>query len=251
MDVLACLKRVPYVGGSLMLTPDSQDIETKHLGFGISPHEENAVEAGVQLIEQLGGTLTLLTLGPPDAEEQLRAQLAIGATRAILLETAGEEWDPQSTAAALAETILAEETKFDLIIFGAESADSSGYQIHIRVAHALNLPIITNVKSMKIENGVIMCERTVDGGREHYEAPLPAIITVRDGLNIPRYPSVPGRIQARKKTVELRKIAARTPKLEKLFLTLAPAKGKSAEILGNGVDAVPALVEILSKIGSI
>ena len=94
MDVLVCLKRVPLAGGTLILTPDSRDIETKHLGFGISPHEENAVEAGVQLVEQMGGTLTLLTLGPSDAEEQLRSQLAIGATRSVLIETDGQEWDP-------------------------------------------------------------------------------------------------------------------------------------------------------------
>ena len=87
MDVLVCLKRVPLAGGTLILTPDAKDIETKHLGFGISPHEENAVEAGVQLVEQMGGSLTLLTLGPSDAEEQLRAQLAIGANRAACGES--------------------------------------------------------------------------------------------------------------------------------------------------------------------
>ncbi len=251
MDILVCLKRIPLVGGTLILTPDSKDIETKHLGFGISPHEENAVEAGVQLVEQMGGTLTLLTLGPLDAEEQLRAQLAIGATRAILLETDGQEWDPQGTAAALVDAINAEEIKFDLIIFGAESADSAGYQIHIRVAHALNRPIITNVKAMKVENGKVSCERVVAAGRELYQAPLPAIITVRDGLNIPRYPSVPGRMQARKKSVEFKRVEPRVPKLEKLNLSVAPSKSTGAQILGKGVEAVPALIDVLKKIGTI
>lgn len=251
MNILVCLKRVPLAGGTLILTPDSKDIETKHLGFGISPHEENAVEAGVQLVEQLGGTLTLLTLGPPETEEQLRGQLAIGATRAILLETDGQEWDPQGTAAALVEAINAEESKFDLIIFGAESADSAGYQIHVRIAHALNYPIITNIKAMKIENGRLSCDRVVANGREHYEASLPAIVTVRDGLNIPRYPSVPGRMQARKKPVDIKKTQAHIPKLEKLNLTIAPSKSSGAEILGKGVEAVPALVELLKKIGTI
>ena len=249
MDVLVCLKRVPIAGGTFLLTPDNRDIETKHLGFGVSPHEENAVEAGVQLVEQMGGSLTLLTLGPTDAEEQLRAQLAIGASRAILLETDGQDWDPQATAAALVEAINAEETKFDLIIFGAESADSAGYQIHIRVAHALNRPIITNVKAMTVGEGVVKCERVAGSERELYEAPLPAIVTVRDGLNIPRYPSVPGRIQARKKPVDIKKPVARVPKLEKLQLTVAPTNSKGAEILGEGEAAVPALVEVLKKIG--
>ncbi|CAB4672232.1 unannotated protein [freshwater metagenome] len=249
MDILVCLKRVPLAGSTFLLTPDSRDINTDFLGFGISPHEENAVEAGVQLVEQLGGTLTLLTLGPTDAEEQLRTQLAIGATRGILLETEGEDWDPQATAAALVEAINAEETKFDLILFGAESADSAGYQIHIRVAHALSRPIVTNVKTMKIENGVAQCERAVGSVRELYETTLPAVITVRDGLNIPRYPSVPGRIQARKKPIEHKKPEPRVPKLEKVSLSVAPSNSAGAQILGTGVEAVPALVDVLRTIG--
>lgn len=249
MDILVCLKRVPLAGSTFLLTPDSKDIDTKFLGFGISPHEENAVEAGVQLVEQMGGSLTLMTLGPSDAEEQLRAQLAIGANRAILLETDGQDWDPQATAAALVDAILAEETKFDLIIFGAESADSAGYQIHIRVAHALARPIVTNVKTMTIAEGVAKCERSVGSVRELYETPLPAVITVRDGLNIPRYPSVPGRIQARKKPVDMKKPLPRVPKLEKVSLSVVPSDSAGAQILGNGVDAVPALVDVLRTIG--
>ena len=249
MDVLVCIKRVPIAGGAFLLTPDARDIETKYLGFGISPHEENAVEAGVRLVEQMGGSLTLLTLGPSEAEEQLRAQLAIGASRAILLETDGQDWDPQATAAALVDAIRAEEKKFDLIIFGAESADSAGYQIHIRVAHALALPIVTNVKAMIATDNDIRCERAVGAVREIYEAPLPAIVTVRDGLNIPRYPSVPGRIQARKKPIEMKKPTPQIPKLEKLFLTVAPSNTAGAKVLGTGVEAVPALVEILRTIG--
>jgi len=251
MEVLVCLKRVPIAGGTFLLTPDSRDIETKYLGFGISPHEENAVEAGVQLMEQMGGSLTLLTLGPSEAEEQLRAQLAIGGSRGILLETDGQDWDPQATAAALVDAINAEETKFDLILFGAESADSAGYQIHIRVAHALARPIVTNVKGMKIADGVAHCERAVGTVRELYECPLPAIITVRDGLNIPRYPSVPGRIQARKKPIEMKKPEPHVPRLEKLLLTVAPSNTSGAQVLGNGVGAVPALVEVLRTIGAL
>ncbi len=249
MNVLVCLKRVPLAGSTFLLTPDSTEIDTKHLGFGISPHEENAVEAGVQLIEQMGGALTLLTLGPTEAEEQLRSQLAIGASRAILVETEGEDWDPQATAAALVEAIKAEETQFDLLLFGAESADSAGYQIHIRIAHALGLPIVTNVKSMKIANGIAECERVAGTSREIYQTPLPAVITVRDGLNIPRYPSVPGRIQARKKPIDHKKPTPRVPKLEKVSLSIAPSNTAGAQILGKGAEAVPALVEVLKAIG--
>ncbi len=251
MEILACIKRVPITGSQLMLTPDNLNLLTDNLGYGISPHEENAVEAGVQLTEQIGGVLTLLTLGPTDAEEQLRASLAVGATRGILLETDGQDWDPQATANALVEAIKVEPVNFDLIIFVAESADSAGYQIHIRVAHALNLPIITNVKAMRIENGMVRAERVVGQQREIYEAQLPAIVTVRDGLNVPRYPSVPGRMQARKKTVDIKSVGGYAPKLEKLKLNVVPSKESGAEILGSGPDAVPALVEILIQMGVI
>ncbi|MFM8620602.1 MAG: electron transfer flavoprotein subunit beta/FixA family protein [Candidatus Nanopelagicaceae bacterium] len=249
MEILACIKRVPITGSQLILTPDNMALQTDNMGYGISPHEENAVEAGVQLTEQIGGQLTLLTLGPTDAEEQLRASLAVGAARAILLETDGNDWDPQATANALVEAIKTEPTKFDMIIFGAESADSAGYQIHIRVAHALGMPIITNVKAMKVEGGKVRGERVVGTQREVYEAPLPAIVTVRDGLNVPRYPSVPGRMQARKKPVDIKSAGGAAPKLEKLKLTVVPSKATGAEILGNGPDAVPALVEKFKQIG--
>ena len=101
MDVLVAVKRVPITGGRIVLTDDAQAIDTRHLGFTISPHEECAAEEAVRLIEAHGGASTVLTLGPPEAEEQLRDALAIGIDDAIHLVTGEEEWDPQATAAAI------------------------------------------------------------------------------------------------------------------------------------------------------
>src|SRR2546423_12493599 len=121
----------------MVLTGDARALETKHLGFTISPHEECAVEEAVRIVEEAGGEVVVLTLGPAEAEEQLRDCMAVGADRGILLETQGEEWDAQATTAAIVETIRDEAEPFDLLLFGNESADAGGYQVGIRVAHAL------------------------------------------------------------------------------------------------------------------
>ncbi len=251
MDVLVCIKRVPLSGGKFTITEDGLDIESAKLGFTISPHEEVAVEEAVRIAEKEGGSVTVLTLGPPDAEEQIREQMAIGADRGILIETDGQEWDPQGTATAIADAITADETDFDLIIMGNESADASGYQVGIRVAHKLGRPIVTGVKGITIADGKATFERPVKTGREMYEVPLPAVVTVLDGLNIPRYPSVPGRIRAKKKPIERLNPERPEPKLEKTRLEVPAMKSKQAQVLGNGPDAAPAVVEIFKQIGVI
>src|ERR687893_2197108 len=151
MNVLVCVKRVPITGGKMVLTADERGIETRHLGFTVSPHEECGVEEAVRIVEAEGGEVTVVTLGPPEAEEQLRDALALGADRAVLLETDGSDWDPEATAAALVEAIEPEAP--DLVIFGNESADSGGYQVGIRVAHALGRPVVTGLKALALEDG--------------------------------------------------------------------------------------------------
>src|SRR5437870_13415171 len=121
MRLLVCVKRVPITGGRMVLTADAQALETKHLGFTISPHEECGVEEAVRIVEAQGGEVVVLTLGPPEAEEQLRDCMAIGAARGILLRTDGEEWGPQATAAAIVEAVRAD-GGVDLILLGHECA---------------------------------------------------------------------------------------------------------------------------------
>jgi len=243
---------VPLTGGRMVLTEDEQAIETRHLGFTVSPHEECGVEEAVRLVEQHGGDVTVLTLGPAEAEEQLRDALATGADRGVLLLTGGEEWDPQATAAAIVAAIEAERAAggdYDLIVFGNESADSGNYQVGIRVAHALGRPIATGLKGLSIEDGRARCEQEVNGGRDVYRVPLPAVVSVLEGINLPRYPSVPAKLRARKKPIE--RITPERPeaRLEKLRLVLPPGQGKRAEILGRGPDAAPAVVDVMRALG--
>jgi electron transfer flavoprotein beta subunit len=236
----------------MVLTEDERALETRHLGFTISPHEECGVEEAVRLVEQHGGEVTVLTLGPAEAEEQVRDSLAAGADRGILLETDGQEWDPQATATTIIATIEAERAAgggFDLLIFGNESADSGNYQVGIRVAHALGLPVVTGLKGLSVDDGRARCEQEVTGGRDVYVVPLPAVVTVLEGINLPRYPSVPAKLRARQKPVDKSTPERPDPRLEKHRLVVPPGHGKQAEILGNGPDAAPAVVEMMRELG--
>jgi electron transfer flavoprotein beta subunit len=245
--ILVAVKRVPITGGKMVLTDDAQSLQTRHLGFTISPHEECGVEEAVRIVEAQGGEVVVLTLGPAEAEEQLRECMALGADRAIHLVTE-EEWDAQATASALLDAIKAEEP-FDLIVFGNESADAGNFQVGIRVAYALGLPVVTGLKGLTVADGRARCEQEVATGRDVYDVPLPAVVTVKEGLNLPRYPSVPAKLRANRKPVDAKPVERPASKLEKLRLVVPEGQGKQAQILGHGPDAAPAVVEVMQKLG--
>ncbi len=248
MRILVCVKRVPITGGKMVLTADGQAIETKHLGFTISPHEECGVEEAVRIVEAEGGETVVLTLGPAEAEEQLRDCMAIGADRGILIKTDGVEWDAQATAGAIVDAVRAEEP-FDLILFGNESADAGNYQVGIRVAYTLGLPVVTGLKKIELQGEQLRCERDAGGARDVYVVPRPAVLTVLEGLNLPRYPSVPGRLRAKSKPIAVLEPARPASKLEKLQLVVPEGQGKQAEVLGTGAEAAPRVVEVMLQLG--
>ncbi|HVB70247.1 MAG TPA: electron transfer flavoprotein subunit beta/FixA family protein [Acidimicrobiales bacterium] len=252
MNVLVCVKRVPMVGSRINLSLDGLSVDTRQLGFTISPHEECAVEEAVRIVEARGGVVSVLTLGPPEAVEQLRDAAAIGASRLIHLVTDEREWDPMATADALVEeirTVEAAQGVFDLILLGNEAPDTGDYQVGVRVAHALGRPAVTGVKALVVGDGTLQARREFRGGDETFEMTMPCVVSVKEGINLPRYPSLPGRIRAKKVAVEeasppwhagpVRVVKLHTPVVER----------SRAEILGTGVDAVPALVDLLEKLG--
>ena len=253
MKVLVCVKRVPATGGRIVLTPDGQEIDTRYLGFTVSPHEECAVEEAVRIVEAQGGSSTVLTLGPSAAEEQLRDAMAVGIDHAMLLETDGREFDPIATSAAIVDAIRAQEAAdgpFDLVMFGNEAADTGDFQVAIRAAVALDRPVVTGIKSLMVHDGSAFARREATGGGwETYEVPLPAVVSVKEGLNLPRYPSVPGRLRARRKEIERVQPAWSGHGVVKLGLRLPDEEGAQVEILGRGPDAAPAVVDLLVRIG--
>jgi electron transfer flavoprotein beta subunit len=239
MEILVCVKRVPTVGGKITLTDDGQEVDTRMSGFSVSPHEECAVEEAVQLTERLGGTVSVLTLGPAIAVEQLRDALALGAGRAVLLETDGREWGPIATAHAIAEEVKAH--GYDLVLLGNEASDTGDYQVGIRVAHELGWPVATGIKQLELTASCVVASRE----HETFTLPLPAVVTVKEGINLPRYPSLPGRLRAKRAQVEKSAPQWQEEGLRKQGLRVPETTKHQAQIL----DGVPDLVRVLDELG--
>ncbi|MGO9196275.1 MAG: electron transfer flavoprotein subunit beta/FixA family protein [Acidimicrobiales bacterium] len=273
MQVLVCVKRVPMVGGRIVLTPDGKQIDTGMLGFTVSPHEECAVEEAVRLVEaaRLAGAsesaVAVLSLGPPEAVDQLRDAVAVGASRCVLLETVREggpvrEWGPMATAAAIAEAAR-ERGPFDLLLFGNEAADTGDFQVGIRVAHLLGWPVVTGIKALEVDTGSAggsgssgaspparaRARREYRGVEELFEFSLPAVVTVKEGINLPRYPSLPGRMRAKKAEIDASAPEWRSEALSMESLQVPTIDRRQAEVLGRGPEAVPALVSLLESLG--
>lgn len=254
MNILVGIKRIPLTGEKIVLTDDEQEINTKYLGFSVSPHEECAGEEAVRIIEKHGGSSTVLTLGTEDAIAQMHEAMARGIDKGILLETDGREWGPIATAKAIASAVRAQENegeKFDILLFGNESGDTNGYQVGIRVAHALGLPCVTGIKEIEIEGDKATVKKETPDGWEVYDVSLPAVFTVKEGINVPRYPPLIGKTRAKKKP-----LARITPEwnengVQKIRLKTPEERGSTVEILGEGVAAVPRAIEILKEIGVI
>jgi electron transfer flavoprotein beta subunit len=254
MDILVCVKRVAATGAKILLTEDGRDIDTRHLGFAIGPHEECAVEEAVRIVERVGGSATVLTVGPADAVEQLRYALSMGADHAVLVETDGDELDPEATASAVTGAVRelsADGARFDLLLFGTESADSGNYQVGVRVAHALGLPIVGGIKGIDVhpEESRVTLRRTVADGVEVYEAPLPAAAAVKEGLNLPRYPSITGRIKAKKAQIRIVRPEVTAGGLRKLRLRQPREDRPDTVVLGRGPEAAGAVVDLFEEIG--
>ena len=252
MNILVCVKRVPATGGKIVLTADAQDIDTRFLGFTISPHEECGVEEAVRIVEAQGGSSTVLTLGPEVASEQLRDAMAIGIDNAVLLQTDGADWDAYATAGAIADAIReleAEGGQFDLILFGNEAADTGDFQVGIRVATALGRPVVSGIKGIAAADGRVEARREAAGGWEVFELAMPAVLGVKEGLNLPRYPSVPGRLRARKKEIARITPTRRPGGPAKERLRLPEGTESQVEVIGQGAAAAPAVVELFRKLG--
>ena len=194
-------------------------------------------------------------MGGAETEEQLRAAVSVGINKMVLVPTDGSPMDPQQTAVGLTAAIQELEEAdgaFDLIIFGNESADQGGFQVGIRIAHALGRPMVNGIKGLDLDeatDGHIIARREVDAGFEVYELPLPACVGVKEGINLPRYPTMKGRLASKKAELGSVEASAEAGGQSQVRLKSPPETVSETVILGNGPDAAPAVVDILEELG--
>lgn len=220
--------------------------------FIINPYDEYAIEEAIQIREAQGGEVTVVTIGGEDAEKQLRTALAMGADKAVLInaEEDVEDLDQFSAAYILAEYLKDKEA--DLILGGNVAIDGGSGQVGPRVAELLDINYVTTITSLEIDGDTVKIVRDVEGDSEVIETSLPLLVTAQQGLNEPRYPSLPGIMKAKKKPLEELElddldideddVEAKTETVE-IFL---PAQKEAGRVLqGELQDQVKELVQLL------
>ena len=251
-NVLVCIKRVPEAAGEVTLTADNQAVDARYVGFTINEHENCAVELAVRIASDTGGTATVLTLGPDDAVEQLRTALGVGCSAAVLIEADSGGFGPADVAREIAAVVAAHAAAgrpYDLVLLGNDAADTGDFQVGIRLAYALGRPVVNGASTVSVETGVATARVAGPDGVETYAVPLPAVVTVLEGGVEPRYPTISGRMKAKKVKVETLAPQREPRGSGRVRLLLPPAQPSAVEVLGEGPDAAKAVVDLLEKLG--
>ena len=189
MNIIVCIKQVPDTN-ELRIDPETGNLIREGVPSIINPYDKHAVEEAVVIKEKHGGKVTVITMGPPQAEEALRECLAMGADEAILLsDKAFSGADTSATSYTLG--IAAHEIgEFDLILCGQEALDGNTAQVGPQLAEFLDLPQITYVQSVEINGNTLKAKKALEDGYEVLETELPALLTITKDINVPRIPSI-------------------------------------------------------------
>jgi electron transfer flavoprotein beta subunit len=243
VKIAVCVKRVPDTETRIKIAADGRSIDESGVKFILNPYDEYAVEEALRRKEAAGsGEVVVVSLGGDAAQETIRNALAMGADRGILLKTDQRSLDPLPVARALAAEL--KDGGYDLILFGKLAIDDYSHAVGTMVAEMLGLPCVSAVSHLELADGKGKAEREVEGAVEVVEFPLPAVLTADKGLNEPRYPALKGIMAAKKKPLEVKPVTLEPGGIEILELALPPER-KPGRILGEGADAVPALIQAL------
>jgi electron transfer flavoprotein beta subunit len=245
VKIAVCVKRVPDTETRIKVAADGKSIDESGVKFILNPFDEFAVEEALKLKEQAGeGEVVVVSLGGDSAQETIRTALAMGADRGVLLKTDAQLMDPLVTARALASEL--EPGGYDLMLFGKQAVDDESHAIGPMVGELMGLPSVGAIVRLTVTGQKGTAEREVEGATEVVEFSLPAVLTAEKGLNEPRYPALRGIMLAKKKPLEVKEVELDEGGMTVLELALPPSR-KEGRIVGEGPDAVPALVDALKN----
>ncbi|KGP73844.1 electron transfer flavoprotein subunit beta/FixA family protein [Pontibacillus yanchengensis] len=200
MNIYVLMKRT-FDTEEKIVIEDSR-IEEEGAEFIINPYDEYAIEEAIQLRDEHGGEVTVVTIGGEDAEKQLRTALAMGADKSVLINTEDDvEEGDQYTTVKILEAFFADKDA-DLILAGNVAIDEASGQVGPRLAERMDIPYVTTITNIEIDGETVHIERDVEGDVEKIDSSLPLLVTCQQGLNEPRYPSLPGIMKAKKKPLE-------------------------------------------------
>jgi len=251
VNIYVCIKQVPDTEAVLRVK-DGNSINEENIKWIINPYDEYAIEEALKLKEKIAGsTVTLITLGPARAESALRSGLAMGAEKAVHVETEpGQTPDHKTTALALANAIK-RDADFGVVFTGKQAIDDDSYLTHIYLARYLDAPVATDVIAFDFTDGKVTVEREIDeGAREKIEMQVPCVVGAAKGLNTPRYAALMGIMKAKKITIDKLTLAGAgvsdtAPKITIQKLYAPPEKPQGKIIGGEPEEAVKELVSLL------
>jgi len=243
LNIAALVKLVPDTEATLKIDADRRRIAAGDINFVLNPYDEYAVEEGLRVKEKLGGTVTAVSLGGDEAVKALRNALAMGADEAIHVKNPGG-LDMLGVANALAEALKGR--GFDLILAGKQAVDDDCGAVGPMVAELMDIPHVSFVIKLDVEESKLTAVREVEGGVEVFEATLPALITAHKGLNDPRYASLMGIMKSKKKVIVEVEGVAMESRAEIVQLNYPPQRPEG-KIVGKGVEAVPELIRLLKE----
>ncbi|GAB2724185.1 electron transfer flavoprotein subunit beta/FixA family protein [Paenibacillus thermoaerophilus] len=250
MIVAVCLKQTPDTEERIRI--ESGALAERDLKYIVNPYDEYALEEALRIKEKFGGEVVAVTVGPERAESALRTALAMGADRAVRIGDSACLEDEGTVAASLAAYLAS--LRPDLILAGHVSIDNGAAQGGARVAEALGLPLVSGALKLTLrpEQALAVVEREGSDGNETVEAPLPLVVTAQQGLNEPRYPSLPGIMKAKKKPVETLSAADLGLSTDRLSpgsrsARLEPAPPRQAGIRLTG-EASAVVAELLDRL---
>jgi electron transfer flavoprotein beta subunit len=243
VKIAVCIKRVPDMEMRFSIAADGRSIAEAGLKFDISDFDGYAVEVALRLVEQQStGEVVVVSLGPDGVQETLRKALSMGANRAIHLRAETVPFDGLAIARCLAAELG--EGGYDLILFGRVATDTGNQSVGPMTAQLLGLPCVSAISKLDVAAGRGTAQRLLEGATETFEFPLPALLTIDEGIARRRLPSLKGIMAAKKKPLDVKPAQLGEARLTVERLEL-PAERPAGRIIGEGSAAVPELVRLL------